>query len=687
MFRNGDLSNVIGLDVEYSIPIVILSFFLICIASYTALEMNNRTEYHTIFPQNVWFVLGAIALGFGIWSMHFVGMFAFTLPIAIRFDRFLTVISIVPALLASFLSFYIANRTTRSSWYKHIPGVITGIGTVITFYVVILAMKTEAYYTVNLGVLSLAIIATIIFSIVSNRIYRNVKRTRLTQLLASIVLSIAVGSMHYIGVGSIGFYIPDYYSPTSRTFQMVNMDLLVVNITIGMIILLGILILSTVIDKYIEYKAVNFDILTNLPNRRLFELKLKKPEFPQYLAIWHIHDLDHVNREHDYQFGDEVIQHIASILKTLVPPKTEIYRIEGHRFGFLVKSSVDVHLQQSMDSISDVLRQPLVVHGKEVLLQAVCAISKANNYEEVENIYTNALAVLNHRSILYNHDVIHYDSSIHTYTFEREIAEDITRAMQEEELFLLYQPKVNGKTNEITGFEALLRWNHRTHGFISPGVFIPILEEYNGMVEVTDWIVDAVCKQISEWQKEGMFLPKVAINIPGQYVTSSRLFTVLQNTISNYKTKPQQIELEITETSFMKNMEEAMKAVRKFRQAGFSVALDDFGTGVSSLSYLKQIPISTLKIDKSFIDEVPHSEKDSSIIQAIIGLGESLELAIIFEGVETKGQLEFLKTACRTPVIQGYYFAKPMKPNELIKWIQLFRSSNSEVENKSPQFT
>lgn len=685
MFRDGDLSNVIGLNVEYSIPVVIISFFLICIASYTALEMNNRTEYHTIFPQNVWLVLGAIALGFGIWSMHFVGMFAFSLPIAIRFDRFLTMISIVPALLASFLSFYIAKRALKSSWYKHISGVITGIGAIVTFYVVMLAMNTEAYYTVNFGVLSLAIITTIIFSIVSNWIYGSIKRSRITQLLASIVLSIAVCSMHYIGVASIRFYIPKYFFPTPSTFRMVNMDLLVVYITIGMVILLGVLILSTVVDRYIEYKAVNFDILTNLPNRRLFELKLKKPDIPRYLAIWHIHDLDHVNREHNYQFGDEVIQHLASNLNKLAPPKMELYRIEGHRFAFLAKNSV--HLQQSMDSISDVLRKPLVVHEKEVLLQAVCTISGANNYEEAESIYINALAVLNHRSILYNHGVIQYDPSIHTYTFDREIAESITHAMLEEELFLVYQPKVNGKTNEITGVEALLRWNHPTHGFISPGVFIPILEEYNQMVAVTDWVIDRVCKQISEWEGQGLIVPKVAINIPGQYVTSPRLLTVLQATISTYKTKAQQIELEITETSFMKNMEEATKAVCNFRQAGFSVALDDFGTGVSSLSYLKQIPISTLKIDKSFIDEVPNSEKDSSIIKAIIGLGESLDLVIVFEGVESKRQVDYLKTTCGTPVIQGYYFAKPMKSIELIEWIRHFTNPGSVVSDKSPQLT
>ena len=218
------------------------------------------------------------------------------------------------------------------------------------------------------------------------------------------------------------------------------------------------------------------------------------------------------------------------------------------------------------------------------------------------------------------------------------------------------------------GVETLLRWNHPVYGMLSPGVFIPILENHDRMMDVTDWIIKLVCRQISIWNAEEIPFGQVAINIPGQYVTSPRLLQVLKRTLNDYNIKPAQLELEITETSFVKNIAEAMRAVSIFRQEGFSVALDDFGTGVSSLSYLKQMPISTLKIDKSFIDEIPHSKKDSSIIQAIIRLGESLDLSIVFEGVETKEQVEFLVATCKDPIIQGYYFAKPMMPEELQEW-------------------
>lgn len=164
-----------------------------------------------------------------------------------------------------------------------------------------------------------------------------------------------------------------------------------------------------------------------------------------------------------------------------------------------------------------------------------------------------------------------------------------------------------------------------------------------------------MCQQIANWKQQDISFQQIAINIPGEYVTSPLLLKVLTQKLNDYGLEPWQIELEITENSFVENMEEAMRAVGAFRREGFSVALDDFGTGVSSLSYLKQMPISTLKVDKSFIDDVPTSAKDSAIIQAIVTLGESLDLNVVIEGVETKEQVNFLTNTSKNPIFQGYF--------------------------------
>ncbi|MFF2754060.1 EAL domain-containing protein [Psychrobacillus sp. NPDC058041] len=669
-------NNLIELHAEYSFPVVILSIILACITSYTALLMNNRVQKNSFIHRNFWYVFASIAMGFGIWTMHFVGMFAFSLPVAVYYHRISIILSIIPAIVASFIAFYLANHQKKSIWYTFSFSVIIGIGISTCHFVSMIGMKTDAIHTNSHSLIVLSILISIFIPFLASISFfklRSYIEGRLLHLLMAISLGVAISSTHYTYMVSTKYYLPNSYAPRPGNSQLFNMDLIVVIVTIGMTLLLIFLLLSSLMDKYIEYRASYYDALTKLPNRRLFEKKIKKTDFPQSLAIWHLHDLELVNREFDYQFGDKVIQQLSFGLKTLVPPMTELYRIDGHRFAFLTHDIDGVnYLSTAMENVAKYLSKPLIIDNFKINIQAVCAISRANNSEESLDIFTKAQAVLNYSSIEYNYEIIHYDSTIHTYAFGLEVVEDIGQAMEKEELFLVYQPKVNVITNKVIGVETLLRWDHPAYGFLSPGVFIPILEENNRMIEVTNWIIEKVCRQMSIWRKEGISFQQVAINIPGQYVTSNLLLDVLKSKLNKYKLEPSLLELEITETSFVKNIEEAMRAVNTFRQEGFSVALDDFGTGVSSLSYLKKMPISTLKIDKSFIDDVPQSEKDSSIIQAIIALGESLDLAIVFEGVETKRQVDFLATTCENPIIQGYYFAKPMKADELFEWNKAF---------------
>lgn len=679
VFNNPSSTNFIELNGEYSIPIVVLSIIIAVVASYTALSMNERANKNSFFHRNFWLMLASLAMGFGIWSMHFVGMSAFSLPVEMSYNKLLTIISILPAMIASFIAFYLANLPRRTFWSYSIAGLAMGLGISSMHYLGMYAMKMDIVFAYDKMLFAASIVIAIVVSLIAIYIFSALQRymiNRFIQLLTSMVMGLAISSMHYTGMAALTFYVPLDFTPISHQMHMTEMSELAISVAVGMGLLLGFLLLSSIIDRYVEYQVNYYDALTKLPNRRLFEQKLKQPIFPENLAIWHLHDLEHINREYDYQFGDEAIQQLANLLKSMKPPMTELYRIEGNRFAFLTRGMGETkQFHDAMRNVAEILQQPLVIRGKEVYIPTVCAVSNALNLEESPKIYANALAVLNYPSIHFNQEVIHYDPTIHTYTFKREIADDILRAMKDDELFLVYQPKVNINTNEVMGFESLLRWEHPTYGMLSPGVFIPILEENDRMIEVTDWIIEQVCRQISVWNLEGIPFGQIAINIPGQYVTSTRLLKVLKYTLKSHKLEPKQLELEITETSFVKNIEEAMRAVNTFRQEGFSVALDDFGTGVSSLSYLKQMPISTLKIDKSFIDGIPHSEKDSSIVQAIIALGESLDLSIVFEGVETKDQVEFLADACGNPIIQGYYFAKPLKATELLSWVESFKIS------------
>lgn len=240
--------------------------------------------------------------------------------------------------------------------------------------------------------------------------------------------------------------------------------------------------------------------------------------------------------------------------------------------------------------------------------------------------------------------------------------------MDENELFIVYQPKVHPEQNSVVGIEALMRWKHPVYGIISPAVFIPILENANRISDVTDWLIERVCQQLAAWTNIGIELPQISINIPGMYLTSPRLNKVINRSLLKYKIQASKIELEITETSVIHDIHNAISAVRTFREKGLSVALDDFGTGLSSLSYLKEIPISTIKIDKSFIDGVPNSAKDASILKSIIHLCYSLDLNVLVEGVETKEQVQFIMGLEKVPIVQGYYYSKPLTVEEYEHW-------------------
>ncbi|WP_203246519.1 putative bifunctional diguanylate cyclase/phosphodiesterase [Sporosarcina beigongshangi] len=671
--------HLIELQGEYSYPIIFLSILIACVASYTALSMNKRAQQRSFFHRNFWLSLASIAMGFGIWSMHFVGMSAFSLPVSMHYDRLLTIISVFPAMFASFLAFYIANRPKKLFWSYGIASVVMGIGISTMHYVGMAAMKMEALHVYNAWLFTASILIAIVVSFIALYVFSTLQRymeNHFIQLMTAIILGLAVSSMHYTGMIAMSFYVSPDHSHTSTAAHEVQMSFIVISVTIGMALLLSLLLLSSLLDRYVKYRTNHFDMLTRLPNRRQFEKKLSHSSVKQTLAIWHFHDMEKINRENGYLYGDGVLQSISEIMVNFNPPQTDLYRIEGNRFAFLGwGTESETMFKASMEKIAQMLRDSTVFQEKEIVLQAVCAWLPASQQNDATKTYSNVLAVLNSPSLQYKFEIILYNPAVHTYTFEREIASDVERAMAEDELYLVFQPKINSKTREIAGVETLLRWKHPTYGVLSPAVFIPILEANNQMLDVTDWVIERACRQLAQWRHAGEGIEHVAVNIPGQYVTSSRLLKVLKQTVTHYGLEPELLELEITETSFVRSIDEAIRAVRVFRQEGFSVALDDFGTGVSSLSYLKQMPISTMKIDKSFVDEVPMSEKDSAIIQAIIALGDSLNLSIVFEGVETEEQVQFLASTCEQPIIQGYYFAKPMIASELIAWARTFRQS------------
>lgn len=676
MFTLSAPSGYIELSGDHSLSLVLLSIFIACLASYTALSLNERVRKNSFFHQSIWLLLSSLAMGFGIWSMHFIGMSAFSIPMEMHFDYGWTFLSIVPAILASFLAFYLVSRPGHSLLSFVLAGVTMGIGIAAMHYTGMAAMATNAIYRYHLGLFVLSIVLAIFVSFIALYVFSRLKKLMekwLFKLVTALLMGLAVSSMHYTGMSSVTFFASPSAITDSHTGHA-NINMLIMPVTAGMSFLLVLLLFSSVLDRYIDYRISYFDGLTRLPNRRLFEKTINKPAERCSLAIWHFDNLEQLNQSYGFAFGEQVLQQVACTLRGAHPGFTDLYRIDENRFAFLAPAVEPDILVQAMKTIALKWKEPIEVEEKWIELTSVCSVSSVSRTDTTHQLYAEAMAVLEYPLLSYNHDVVLYDTAVHAFSFEQEILGGLTRAMEKDELFLVYQPKIMADTDRLAGFEALIRWHHSEHGMLSPGIFIPILEQHHRINELTDWVIDRAARQIAEWEKSGLPNQKIAVNIPGEYVTSPRLKATLKKALERYHVNPKQLELEITETSVVQSAESAIRAIGSFRAQGFSVALDDFGTGVSSLSFLRQMPITTLKIDKSFVDRVPLSEKDSAILNAIITLGQSLNLHIVIEGVEKAEQVHFLTETARSLIVQGYYYAKPMVPDELAEWQTRFSS-------------
>lgn len=672
MFKQLPKEMYIEISGQYSIPIILLSIAIVTFASYTALTMNERMQQDSFFHKNVWLTLASISMGLGIWSMHFIGIGAYSLPFEMHYNPILIVVSIIPAVLSSFLAFKLASKAYKTIRNYIFSSILMGIGISTMHYIGMASMQSPAIYTYNLPIFIGSIFIGIFISFIALYIFltqRFKMKSWKFKLLVAFILAIAASSMHYIGMIGTIYYLPYDNISNLNTHNKMSMVFINTSVILAMIRLLILLLLTGFIDKYVDYRINYFNSLTRIPNRRNFEKVLKTQNLVGSLAILQISDISKLNSEHGYIFGDKVIKHIGKTLSEICPSFTTLYQLKSRRFAFLSQYTDRIdELEFVMYKIAKKLKEPFYIEGKQVSLGMVCALSTTDEHQNSMRLYTDALAVLKHIKINNENNIVRFDQSIHTYAFEQDILNSIDEAMAENHLFMVYQPKVLAHTNKVVGMEALIRWQHPTYGMLSPYSFISILEKNQRIEDVTNWIIEDTCRQISKWQKSEALFTQVSINIPGEYLTSPKLMKILKDTIQKYNIAPNFIELEITETSVVKSFDSAIRVISTYQEAGFAIALDDFGTGVSSLSYLKRLPISTLKIDKSFIDDIPDSEKDTSILKAIIAIGRTLKLNIVIEGVETNTQVQFLTNKGDALILQGYYFSKPMPAAEFTDW-------------------
>jgi diguanylate cyclase (GGDEF)-like protein/PAS domain S-box-containing protein len=418
------------------------------------------------------------------------------------------------------------------------------------------------------------------------------------------------------------------------------------------------------------------DALTQLPNRLLFSDRLeqgiaKAKRNNSKLALLFI-DLDHFKEINDslgHNIGDEVLKKVTKRLLDAIRKQDTIARLGGDEFTVIIEE-----LKQGQDAsrlaqkILEVLAEPIIVEENILYVSSSIGISLyPSDGTSAQDLLKYADSAMYRAKKEGRNNFQFYSAEMTELAFERVVMEASLRtAIKKSEFVVYYQPQVDAKADKIVGMEALVRWNHTTMGLVSPEKFIPLAEATGLIIEIDRFVMKTAMQQISSWYEEGLNPGVLALNLAMKQLQQKNFVETLKEMMQQTKCQPEWIELEVTEGQIMTNPHEAINILNEISSMGIAIAVDDFGTGYSSLSYLKKLPVTKLKIDQSFIRDLPDDEDDIAISKAVIALAQSLNLDIIAEGVERVEQKEFLlENGCE--LIQGYLYAKPMPADEMRK--------------------
>ena len=420
----------------------------------------------------------------------------------------------------------------------------------------------------------------------------------------------------------------------------------------------------------------NHDSLTNLPNRILFLDRLKQAiqigkRYNNYLAVLFI-DLDHFKEINDslgHDIGDKLLVEVAKRMKSVLRVSDTLSRFGGDEFTIIVNYINKVEdLSRIIQTIMDLFKKPIKIENNTLYINMSIGISiYPNDAKEVNDLLKHADAAMYKAKESGRNTYCFYDEDMTKKAFDRIFLETSLReALVKDEIVVFYQPQVDASKNELVGMEALVRWNHPTKGMIYPDSFIPLAESTGIIVELDRIVMKKSIKQFHTWKKEGLNPGKLSINLAVKQLESNDFLDFVKNILNSQKCTYSNIEFEVTEGQIMQNPEKSIKILNDINKLGISISIDDFGTGYSSLAYLKKLPINKLKIDKSFVQDLPSDLEDVAITKTIIRLCESLNLNVIAEGVETEEQKDFmLENGCK--LIQGYFYSKPVSVEEITK--------------------
>ncbi|WHX47606.1 EAL domain-containing protein [Paenibacillus woosongensis] len=662
-----------NIEGSYNYYIVALSVIIAVLASYSALSVAAKISLANGKTRFFWLLAGSLVMGNGIWSMHFVGMLAFHIHMTVSYDIWLTIGSLLASVISSFIAFYI-TIPRNIKWYTiAVGGFIMGSGIVTMHYTGMEAMimPVDIYYDKTLWVLSvvIALIASYAALLLFLR-FRSQSSASWSKWLSASTMGAAICGMHYTGMEAAKM-------EHSATADMVaeastGADLfLLFGVTIVISIILLVSWGAIFFDRHVLEKLAYLDSITGLPNRNEMNRFFDSHVGTEKLGVLFL-DLDQFKAINDtlgHNIGDLLIQEVGIRLRQYIREDQQAFRIGGDEFLFIIKHCTPKRAEQLAHQILQSIKQVYHIEGNELYVTGSIGISIGSIQDSDRSVLlkTADTAMYKAKGLGKNQFCFYSDEMALQLVRKMELEKDLQLALENKQFFVVYQPKWNVKTSSLVGFEALIRWEHPRLGLVSPGEFIQIAEGTGLIVPMTRWALEEACCQCKRWQLQGLEQP-VSVNLSARLFQTDSLQEIVRNVLDKVGLEPHLLELEITESMVLYDINDIIRQLQSLRELGVRVSMDDFGTGYSSIGLLDRIPIDTLKLDRLFTNDLESPSK-RAIINAIIMMADHLQLDVIAEGVETREHIEFL-TQLGCHVMQGYYYGKPMRDDEIGEWFK-----------------
>ncbi|MFS2221071.1 EAL domain-containing protein [Pantoea sp. B65] len=674
---------------SYDQIMVIVSFIVAILASYTALDMAARVRSSKGRAATVWLLGGGFAMGIGVWSMHFIGMLAMNLPIAISYNAALTGLSMVIAVAASVFAMWIVCYGELPPARLCFGSLVMGSGVVAMHYTGMAALMFEPGIVWSWGWVACSVVIALGASGAALWLAFTLRqnRARMTWLRAgaAIIMGVAIAGMHYTGMAAASFPLASH-----PTHSGVNSNWLAILVMVVTLAILGITLLVSMLDARLQARTsvlasslaeanrelaqlALHDNLTRLPNRILLEDRLdqainKASREKSQFALMFI-DVDGfkaVNDAFGHHIGDNLLIAITERMNKKMHGHHTLARLGGDEFVLLIEIDDPDDAATVAGALVRAIAVPFEISRYELVvsLSIGIAVFPGDGADERELLF-NADAAMYHTKNNGRNGYSFFQPSMNSIAQNQlQLINDLWLALDHQQLRLFYQPKYCAPRGPIIGFEALIRWQHPVRGLLTPEVFLPLAEKTGIIVNMGNWVINEACRQLRVWHLQGHPHWSVAVNLSSLQFEQNNLVETVMAALKQHQIPAELLTLEVTETTAMRDPDESVRILTELTRLGVKASIDDFGTGYSSLLYLKRLPASELKIDRAFVNELRADTEDATIVSAIVALAQSLNLKVVAEGVETEEQQAFLTgLGCNT--LQGFLLGRPVPPEQI----------------------